>query len=296
MTRVAVIGLGTMGLPMARNLVAAGHEVVCCDVDAGRAAALGAPVARSPAEAAARAEVTIASLPSPAVVEAVALGADGVRAGATPGSLFADMSTGPPELARAIAAALEPAGVDALDAPVSGGPQGALAATLTVMVGGRADVFERAKPFFETLGSLVVHVGPPGSGQAAKLCNNLVAGVTMAGLAEACAVAEREGLEAATLYELLRSSTGDSRVLRTRFPLAGADPGHPSSRGWEPLFALDLIAKDLQLAAELARVHAVEPELAEAALATYRRAQAEGHGARDYSAVYLSRRPARPDG
>jgi 3-hydroxyisobutyrate dehydrogenase len=140
----------------------------------------------------------------------------------------------------------------------------------------------------------VVHVGDHGAGQAAKLCNNLVAGVTMAGLAEACAVAEREGIEAATLYELLRSSTGDSRVLRTRFPLAGADPEHPSSRAWEPLFALDLIAKDLDLAAALARAHGVEPELAEAALAAYRRAQAEGHGARDYSAVYLSRRPERP--
>jgi 3-hydroxyisobutyrate dehydrogenase len=279
---------------MARNLLAAGHEVVCCDVDADRAAALGAPVARSPAEAAASAEVTIASLPSPAAVETVALGEDGVRAGAAAGSLFADMSTGPPELARAIAAALEPAGVDVLDAPVSGGPHGARAATLTVMVGGRTPVFERARPLFEALGSLVVHVGAHGAGQAAKLCNNLVAGVTMAGLAEACAVAEREGIEAATLYELLRSSTGDSRVLRTRFPLAGADPEHPSSRAWEPLFALDLIAKDLDLAAALARAHGVEPELAEAALAAYRRAQAEGHGARDYSAVYLSRRPERP--
>ena len=291
MARVAFIGLGTMGARMARNLLAAGHELVACDADPARAAALGTPVASSPAEAAARAEVTITSLPSPEIVESVMLAGDGVAAGARAGSLVVDASTGPPELARRLAVELGRRGLDCLDAPVSGGPHGAADATLTIMVGGPAPVFERARPLLAALGRLVVHVGGPGAGQAAKLCNNLVAGVTMAALAEACAVAEREGIDPRTLYELLCASTGDSRVLRTRYPRPGADPAHPSSRGWEPLFALSLIAKDLELAASLARAHGVEPSLALQALADYRSAERDGLGGLDYSAVLLAKRP-----
>ncbi len=179
-----------------------------------------------------------------------------------------------------------------LDAPVSGGPHGAADASLTVMVGGREEPFARALPVLEAFGRLVVRVGGHGAGQAAKLCNNLVAGVTMAGLAEACAIAEHEGIDPATLYTLLAASTGDSRVLRTRFPLAGADPAHPSSRDWHPLFALDLIAKDLELALELASAAGVEPRVAEVALARYRAGQASGHGPLDYSAVFLETRAA----
>ena len=154
------------------------------------------------------------------------------------------------------------------------------------MVGGEAEAFERARPLFELLGSLVVHVGGHGAGQAAKLCNNLIAGTTMAALAEACAIAVAEGIERATLYQLLTASTGDSRVLRTRFPLAGVDDAHPSSNAYAPLFALDLIAKDLALALALAEEHRVEAAVAAAALAAYGEAQLDGLGALDYSAVY----------
>jgi len=136
------------------------------------------------------------------------------------------------------------------------------------------------------LGSVVQRVGGPGTGQVVKLCNNLMAGVNMVGIAEACAVAERAGIDAATLYGLITRSTGDSRVLRTRFPLPGADDGHPSNRDFEPMFMLDLIAKDLALACELAEEHGVEPTVAEAALAAYREAQERGLGRLDYSAVY----------
>ena len=136
------------------------------------------------------------------------------------------MSTGPPALARRLAERFE----SALDSPVSGGPRGAESATLTIMVGGRAEDFARAEPVLEALGR-PVHVGGPGAGQAAKLCNNLIAGVTMAAIAEACALATAEGLDPATLYDLLTTSTGDSRVLRTRFPLEGADPAHPVAIG-----------------------------------------------------------------
>jgi 3-hydroxyisobutyrate dehydrogenase len=272
-TRIAFVGLGTMGLPMARHLLAAGHDVAGCDLDPARAEALGAAVAGSPAEAARGAEVAILSLPSPEAVETVA-------AQLPRDVLLVDTSTGPPALARRLADEFEAS----LDAPVSGGPRGAEAATLTIMVGGRPEVFERTEPLLRVLGR-PAHVGASGAGQAAKLCNNLIAGVTMAAVAEACATAEREGLDPALLYGLLTTSTGDSRVLRTRYPLPGVDPAHPSSNGYEPMFALDLIAKDLALALELG-----DAPVAAAALAEYRRAQAEGLGALDYSAIFLAKR------
>jgi 3-hydroxyisobutyrate dehydrogenase len=291
--RIAFVGLGTMGLPMARHLVAAGHEVIGCDVDRARVEALGVRAARTPAEAAAGAQIVLASLPSPAAVEEVFLDAEGVGAGAAPGTLAVDMSTSPPALARRLATEL-PA-LDVLDAPVSGGPIGAEAGTLTVMVGGDESAFARAEPVFAAFGGLVVHVGPHGAGQTAKLCNNLVAGTTMAGLAEACAIAQREGLDAAVLYELMCASTGDSRVLRTRFPLAGATDAHPSNRGFAPLFTVDLIAKDLELALELAARDGADVRAAAAALDAFREAQALGLGGLDYSAVFLVADGSPPD-
>jgi 3-hydroxyisobutyrate dehydrogenase len=274
--RIAFIGLGTMGLPMARHLVAAGHDLVGCDVDTERAREFDA--AATAAEAADGAEVAILSLPAPEIVEQAAEELPREV-------LLIDMSTGPPALARRLAQTFDAA----LDAPVSGGPRGAEAATLTIMVGGSATDFARAEPLLQALGR-PVHVGGPGAGQAAKLCNNLIAGVTMTAIAEACALATAEGLDPATLYDLLTTSTGDSRVLRTRFPLEGADQAHPVAFGYEPLFALDLIAKDLALAGALADEQGVTVPVAEAALEAYREAQAAGFGGLDYSAVYLTKR------
>lgn len=283
--RVAFVGLGTMGLPMARHLVAAGHDVVGCDVDTGCVDELGAGRADTPGKAAAGADAVLLSLPSADAVEAVALGTDGVRSGARPGTLLVDMSTSPPELARRLAA--ECPELDVLDAPVSGGPRGAGDATLTIMVGGTEETFARARPLFGVLGRLIALVGGHGSGQVAKLCNNLIAGATMAAISESCAIAVREGIDPGILYELLTSSTGDSRVLRTRFPLPGVESAHPASNEFAPLFALDLIAKDLGLARALAEEHGVEVPVTDAVLGAYRAAQREGHGALDYSAVYL---------
>jgi 3-hydroxyisobutyrate dehydrogenase len=291
MTRVAFIGLGTMGLPMARNLLAAGHELVAVDADPNRAALLGVRVAATPAEAAHASAVALLSLPSPAAVEGVVLGPSGLRAGARHGFAVVDMSTGPPALARTLAEELGRVGIDALDAPVSGGPHGADAGSLTVMVGGSREAFEAQHPLFEALGSLVVHVGPAGAGQAAKLCNNLIAGATMVAIAEACAVAEREGIDPTVLYDLLTRSTGDSRVLRTRFPIEGVSPEHPASRDYEPLFSLDLMAKDLELALGLAAAHGVDAPVASTSRERYKEAQAQGAGALDYSAVYAALRP-----
>lgn len=274
-----------MGAPLARNLVAAGHDVAGCDLDPARAGAAGARAVPAAAEAAAGAEVTLLSLPSPQAVEAVAAE---VRDALAPEAVLVDMSTSPPALARRLAAQLGPARV--LDAPVSGGPRGAADATLSIMVGGEAPTFERVRPLLEALGRLVVHVGAHGAGQAAKLVNNLMAGVNMAGVAEACAIAEREGLDARLLYEIVTASTGDSRVLRTRFPLAGVEEAHPSSRGFAPMFTVDLIEKDLALALELAEAGGVAATVARAALEAYREAQREGAGGLDYSAVFLAKR------
>lgn len=279
--RVAFVGLGKMGLPMARRLVAAGHDLVGFDLDPSRVAALGAPTADSPEEAADGADAVLVSLPSPAAVEEVLRR---VALAVPPGALAADLSTSPPGLSRSLAVELTM--LDLLDAPVSGGPRGAEAGTLTVMVGGSEEAFARALPLLESIGELVVRVGDHGAGQIAKLCNNLIAGATMTAIAEACAIAEREGIPAATLYELLTASTGDSRVLRNRFPLPGADEAHPSAHDFAPLFALDLIAKDMELGLDLAERDAAP--VAAAALAAYRRAQEAGLGALDYSAVYRS--------
>jgi 3-hydroxyisobutyrate dehydrogenase len=276
-TRIAVHGLGTMGLPMARNLAAAGHEVVGYDLDPERVAALVSPADPGPVE------IAIASLPSPAAVEDVARGVP-----ASGAEVFVDMSTGPPALARRLAEELGAVGIETLDAPVSGGPHGAEAATLSIFVGGEAPAFARVEPVLRALGSVVAHVGGPGAGQVVKLCNNLMAGVNMAAVAEACAVAAREGLDPRLFYELVTHSTGDSRVLRTRYPLVGADEAHPANHAFEPMFMVDLIIKDLALACDLAAEHGLDAEVARTALAAYRKAQDQGHGRLDYSAVYLS--------
>jgi 3-hydroxyisobutyrate dehydrogenase len=285
---VAFIGLGTMGAPMARRLLAAGHEVVAVDADPARAAEFGAPVAATPSEAAAASEVALLSLPSPAVVEEVVLGASGLHVGAPPGFTVVDMSTSPPALAGKLATELRRTGVDCLDAPVSGGPRGAEAGTLTIMVGGSPGAFARHRSLLADLGSFVVHVGHAGAGQAAKLCNNLIAGATMVAIAEASALAEREGIDPAVLYKVLTRSTGDSRVLRTRFPVAGVCREHPASHGYKPLFSLDLMTKDLDLALEMAAAHGVDTRVASTSRELYKEAQARGAGRLDYSAVYTA--------
>ncbi len=291
MARIAFVGLGTMGRHMAANLVAAGHELVACDVDPAPAAALGIPLVATPAAAAAGVDVAIMSLPSPAVVEEVALGPTGLLQGVRPGAVVVDMSTSPPSLARRLAAAFEAEGVDSLDAPVSGGPVGAEAATLAIMAGGRHEAFERVRPVLESMGSLVELVGGAGAGQAVKLCNNLIVGVTMAAMAEACALLEQEGIDPTQAYEVFTRSTSDSSVLRRRFPIGGVRPEHPASKGFEPLFRLDLLRKDLALALELAAEHGVSMHVTEVAAGAYDEALEAGLGGLDYSAVYRARRP-----
>jgi 3-hydroxyisobutyrate dehydrogenase len=283
---VAFVGLGRMGRLMAAHLVAAGHDVRGFDLDP-EVAVGGVERRASAGDAALGADVAITMLPSPGAVRLATLGPGGLAEGLATGALCIDMSTALPALARELAAALAPRGIDVLDAPVSGGTIGAEAGTLTIMVGGSQAAAERARPLFEALGTHVVHVGDHGLGQAAKLCNNLCAGVNMAAIAQTLALARREGLDPVVLYELLSSSTGDSRVLRTRFPAPVSDTT-PAAHGFAPMFTIDLMEKDLALAEQLAADHGVEAEPLAAALALYRRAQAEGHGSLDYSAIALT--------
>jgi 3-hydroxyisobutyrate dehydrogenase len=289
---VAFIGLGTMGRPLAGHLAAAGHDLIVCDSDPTRADALGTATAPTPAEAAAEADVAILSLPSPAAVEDVVLGPTGLGAGMSAGGIVIDMSTSPPALMRRLASELEQAGIGFLDAPVSGGPVGAEAATLAIMVGGEREVFERSRDLLALMGSRVEHVGGHGAGQAVKLSNNLMAACAMAALGEGCRILEREGIDPAQAYEVLTRSTSDSSVMRRRFPVPGVRPEHPASRGYEPLFRLDLLVKDLDLALGLAASHRVETPLAETAARSYRAALTAGNGALDYSAVYLTQSPS----
>jgi 3-hydroxyisobutyrate dehydrogenase len=289
--RIAFIGLGTMGLRMARHLLAAGHELVGCDVDPNRTRALGTTIAATPAEAVAEADVAVTSLPSAAAVEEVVLGPAGLVERAPSGTCLIEMSTSPPGLARRLADELERRGLDWLDAPVSGGPLGAEAATLAIMVGGKEEVFERHRELLELLGSCVVRVGGPGSGQTVKLCNNLIAGAEMAAIAEACAIIERERIDPARAFAVFTSSTSDSRVMRVRFPIPGVRPEHPASTGYEPMFALDLLFKDLTLALELAAACRVPARVAERACEAYAAARAAGLGHLDYSAVYQVVKP-----
>ena len=282
-SRIAFVGLGTMGLRMARRLVAAGYDVVACDANPAQATALGTATARTPAEAVAGTAFALTSLPSPAAVAAVVRE---LGAAARPRTAVLEMSTSPPSLMRELAAELAARGVDFLDAPVSGGPVGAEDGSLAVMVGGDAEVFERCRPVLEALGRLVVHVGGHGAGQTVKLCNNLVVAAEMVALAESCAILEAEGVDPALAYEVFTGSTSDSRVLRNRFPIPGVQPHHPASRGYDPMFSLDLLHKDLTLALELAREAGVEAGVAARALEAYERARKQGLGDRDYSAVY----------
>ena len=277
-----------MGAPMALRLLDAGHDVGVFDPELEAVARLrerGAWGADDPASAAASAEVTITCLPTPAIVETAVLGERGVFAGARPGAMFIDMSTSLPSLARKLAHEGSKRDLAVLDAPVSGGPGGADQGTLAIMVGGDAAAFQRAEPLFAALGAVIRHMGGPGAGQATKLTNNVLAGVHMAALAEAVALARSEGLDLARVYEIVSNGTGDSRVLRNRYPVPGVLAHAPASHDWAALFPVDLLAKDVDLALRTASEHGLTMPIVERSLERYRLAQEANLGALDYSAV-----------
>lgn len=253
MATIAFIGLGNMGAPMMRNLLKAGHSVQAYDLAQDACAAAkeaGAGIAASPAEAAAAAEVVVTMLPAGAHVRAVYMGEGGVIAAAKPGSLFIDSSTVDVASARAVAAAATAAGHAMVDAPVSGGVGGAAAGTLTFMVGGDDAAFDRARPILEAMGKTIVHAGGPGNGQAAKICNNMLLGISMIGVSEAFALAEKLGLDAQKLFDISSKSSGQCWSLTSYCPVPGPVPTSPANRDYQPGFAAAMMLKDLKLAVD----------------------------------------------
>ena len=243
------IGTGRMGAPMALNLRRAGHDLVVHDVAPEAAAPVleaGARWAESPAEVAAAAEVVFGSLPTPAAMEEVALGPQGIRAGARPGGTFIDLTTNSPAVVRRVGAALAATGVDLLDAPVSGGVGGARAATLAVLVGGDRVVFERHRPLLEHIGKNIFYLGPLGSGNIAKIINNTLSFAQREILAEGLVLGVKVGLQPEILLDVIRSSSGNSasvdRIVRA-----------VSAGDFTPNFTVDLACKDVGLAVQLAR-------------------------------------------
>jgi 3-hydroxyisobutyrate dehydrogenase len=295
MASIGFIGLGNMGGPMAANLVKAGHQVTGFDIVpklSEALAATGGRAAASAAKAAASGELVITMLPAGPQVRAVYLGEDGVLAKAHKSSLLIDCSTIDVDTARAVAAAAAEAGFDMLDAPVSGGVAGAEAASLTFMVGGEAGVFARAQPVLAAMGRTIVHAGPAGNGQAAKICNNMILGVSMIAVCEAFSLAERLGLSAQTLFDIAGKSSGQCWAMTSYCPVPGPVPSSPANRDYAPGFTAAMMLKDLRLAQQAAGAVAAPTPLGAAAASLYQLFVDKETGALDFSAIYrLIRRP-----
>lgn len=294
--KVAFIGLGNMGLPMAQNLARAGHEVAGFDLGAARMEALvgaGGRRAASAAEAVAGAEAVVTMLPASRHVEAAYLGEGGILATARPGALLVDCSTIAPEAARLVAKAALEQGFAMLDAPVSGGTGGAQAGTLTFMVGGDAAALERARPLLETMGRNIFHAGASGSGQTVKVCNNMLLGILMLGTSEALRLGMANGMAPAVLSEIMAKSSGRNWTLEVYNPCPGVMDNVPAARGYAGGFGVDLMLKDLGLAVENALAVGASVPLGGLARNLYDVHSKAGHGGLDFSSVFnlLAARP-----
>jgi 3-hydroxyisobutyrate dehydrogenase len=288
MTSVGFIGLGNMGLPMVANLLKAGYRVHAYDVlpaPVQVAVDQGATSAASAAEASSRADVVVSMVPNSPEVEDAYLGAGGILEGARPGQIAIDMSTIDPATTRRVGARLEAAGVRMLDAPVSGGVPGAVAGTLTIMVGGDPGVFAEARPILGAMGRNVVYVGPLGSGEVAKICNNLLAGVSMIAAAEAFTIGLRSGVDPKILHEIIRTSSGNCWAIENNCPVPGLVPKAASNREFAAGFMTDLMAKDLSLARAAARDLGVSCFSGALAHDLYMLASRHGLGRKDFSSV-----------
>ena len=295
MTRIGFIGMGTMGLPMARNLVKKGFAVTAYDLNAEAvkaAAAAGMTAAASAAEVVATADIVITMLPSSPHVEAVYAGDGGVLAAARKGTLCVDMSTIDPGVSRRMAAGAAERGVRFIDAPVSGGVPRATDGTLAIMVGGAAEDFQAALPALQAMGANIIHVGPVGSGEVAKLCNNLIAGVAAVALSEAFRIAEGFGVDPKVVTEVIAKSSGHTWVMEHMHPVPGLVAKAPSSNEYRAGFMTDLMCKDLGLAVDAARALRVPVFVAPAAQQVYRLASSHGLGRKDFTSVYTFLKPS----
>jgi 3-hydroxyisobutyrate dehydrogenase len=271
---VGFIGLGNMGLPMARNVLKSGFELLVHDLRHAAAeplTSLGARWADSPREIAQQVDTVITSLPGPPQVESVAFGQDGLLSGLRPGTTWIEMSTSSPDLLAHLADEAGKIGVTILDAPVTGAVDGAQAGTLTIFAGGPAEALERQRPLLESMGRQIFHTGPAGTGLAAKLLTNLLWFVNAAAIGEALILGAKAGIELTDLWEIIKSSAGNSWVAEHDVP--AIFQGH-----YDPSFTLDLCCKDLRLINELGRSLDVPLELGSLAAHLFHRAQVQYGG------------------
>jgi 3-hydroxyisobutyrate dehydrogenase len=285
MAIIGFIGLGNMGAPMAANLVKAGEEVAGFDLVAAAcraAAGAGVRMATSAMEAVAEAEVVITMLPGGEQVLSVW---KEVLPAAKADALFIDCSTIDVARARAAHALAGARGLPSLDAPVSGGVGGARAATLTFMVGGAPEAFVRGKPVLERVGKRIVHCGPAGNGQAAKICNNMILGASMIAVSEAFVLGEKLGLSHQALFDVAAASSGQCWSLTTYCPVPGPVPASPANNGYQPGFTAALMLKDLKLAKAAADSVGAKTALGAHAAEIYKDFAERGQGAMDFSAI-----------
>ncbi len=288
MTAIGFIGLGNMGGPMAQNLVRAGHQVVGFDLSEpaiATAREAGLSIAESALDAAKEAEVVISMLPAGEHARAVYLGDHGVLATAKKGALLVDCSTIDVAAARAINTAASEAGIEMLDAPVSGGVAGAQGAALTFMVGGSDSAFARAEPILKVMGRAVIHAGGPGNGQAAKVCNNMILGISMIAVSEAFTLARDLGLDPKTLFDISSKASGSCWAMLNHHPMPGIVETSAANRGYQPGFSTAMMHKDLKLSQEAAAHAGTATPLGAAATALYTLFANSGNGDLDYSAI-----------
>lgn len=285
MATIAFIGLGNMGGPMAANLVKAGHKVVAFDLAAAsrnQAESDGAAIAESSVAAVKGADVVVTMLPAGRHVLSVW---NEILPAVTKGALVIDSSTIDVESAREAHALAAKHGVLSVDAPVSGGTGGAKAATLTFMCGGEDKAFAAAKPVLENMGKKIVHCGGAGAGQAAKICNNMILGISMIGVGEAFVLAEKLGLSHQALFDVASTSSGQCWSLTTYCPVPGPVPTSPANNGYKPGFAANLMVKDLTLAQDAASTAGAVTPLGKHAQEIYQAFDAAGHGGVDFSGI-----------
>ena len=288
MARIGFIGLGNMGLPMALNLIKAGHEVSGFDLSPQGLEKLNAGGGKSAKDAptlAADSEVVVTMLPAGKHVRDVYLGSDGIIAKAKPGTLLIDSSTIDVDSARTVAAAAADKGLPMLDAPVSGGVGGAQGGTLTFMVGGPESAFAKAEPLLSVMGKNVVHAGAAGAGQAAKICNNMILGISMIAVSEAFVLAEKLGLDKQKLFDIASKSSGQCWSLTTYCPVPGPVPASPANRDYQAGFTAAMMLKDLKLAQDAAHASGATTPLGAEAASLYGLYVGQGEGGRDFSGI-----------
>jgi 3-hydroxyisobutyrate dehydrogenase len=287
MSRVGFIGLGNMGLPMAINL-ATDHDVIGFDLSPETKAALvaaGGAAAETIEQAVAQADVVVSMLPAGKHVESVYLDDTGVLAHAKAGTLLIDSSTIDVDTARKVSAAAQTAGFSMVDAPVSGGVGGASGGTLTFMVGGSDEGFAAAKPYLDIMGKNIFHAGGAGNGQVAKICNNMLLGISMVGTAEAFMLGEKLGLDAQTLFDISATASGQCWSMTSYCPVPGPVPTSPANNDYQAGFAAAMMLKDLGLAQEASSSADCETPMGQRAMQLYTQMAEKGEGDLDFSGI-----------